>query len=83
LSGSFDKFYVNYGYFMMVITAIAYFGRIIYLAIFQSPSVGLVWGFKIITDPFHDIKLYWKAPFDLMRGIKYEHDYEELRGAGA
>ena len=25
-------------------------------------------GLKIITDPFHDIKLYWKSPFYLMRG---------------
>ena len=29
---------------------------------------GLVWMSKILTDPFHDIKLYCKAPFALMRG---------------
>ena len=23
---------------------------------------------KIVTDPFHDIKLYYKAPFYLLRG---------------
>jgi hypothetical protein len=28
----------------------------------------LVWATKILTDPFHDIKLYYKAPFALLRG---------------
>jgi hypothetical protein len=27
-----------------------------------------VWATKILTDPFHDIKLYHKAPFALLRG---------------
>ena len=26
---------------------------------------GLVWATKIVTDPFHDIKLYYKAPYNL------------------
>jgi hypothetical protein len=29
---------------------------------------GLVWATKIITDPFHDIWLYHKAPLHLLRG---------------
>ena len=29
---------------------------------------GLVWATKILTDPFHDIKLYHKAPLHLLRG---------------
>jgi len=27
-----------------------------------------VWATKILTDPFHDIKLYYKAPLALLRG---------------
>jgi len=27
-----------------------------------------VWAVKILTDPFHDIKLYHKAPLYLLRG---------------
>jgi len=27
-----------------------------------------VWAAKILTDPFHDIKLYYKAPLALLRG---------------
>jgi hypothetical protein len=29
---------------------------------------GLIWAIKILTDPFHDVKLYWRAPFHLLRG---------------
>jgi len=29
---------------------------------------GIVWATKIITDPFHDIMLYHKAPLALLRG---------------
>ena len=34
----------------------------------QGLMQGLAWGFKIITDPFHDVLLYWKSPFYLLRG---------------
>ena len=29
---------------------------------------GLIWLAKILTDPFHDIALYYKAPLHLLRG---------------
>jgi hypothetical protein len=31
-------------------------------------QTGLVWAAKILTDPFHGIKLYHKAPFYLLQG---------------
>ena len=34
----------------------------------QSLATGLVWATKIITDPFHDTKLYCGAPLRLLRG---------------
>ena len=34
----------------------------------QDVQTGLVWMTKILTDPFHDIKLYYKAPLYLLRG---------------
>lgn len=34
----------------------------------QSLLTGLAWMFKILTDPFHDIKLYHRAPLHLLRG---------------
>jgi hypothetical protein len=42
--------------------------RTVHLFFIQSVQSGLVWAAKILTDPFHDIKLYWKAPLALMRG---------------
>lgn len=34
----------------------------------QSVQTGVVWATKILTDPFHDIKLYHKAPLRLLQG---------------
>jgi hypothetical protein len=34
----------------------------------QDLATGLVWLTKILTDPFHDIWLYHKAPLHLLRG---------------
>jgi hypothetical protein len=35
-------------------------------------KTGLVWATKILTDPFHDIKLYYRAPGYLLRGEMFE-----------
>jgi len=40
----------------------------IQLCFVRDPLTGLVWATKILTDPFHDIKLYYRAPFYLLRG---------------
>jgi hypothetical protein len=42
--------------------------RTVHLFFLKDVQTGLVWLTKIITDPFHDIKLYWKAPLYLLRG---------------
>jgi hypothetical protein len=42
--------------------------RVVHLFFLRDIPTGLVWALKIITDPFHDIKLYWRSPFYLMRG---------------
>jgi len=42
--------------------------RTVHLFFLQNVMTGLVWMTKIITDPFHDIKLYHKAPLHLLRG---------------
>ena len=39
-----------------------------HLFFLRDVQTGLVWITKIVTDPFHDIKLYWKAPLYLLRG---------------
>jgi len=42
--------------------------RIVQLMIIKDVETGLVWAAKIITDPFHDIKIYYSAPYHLLRG---------------
>ena len=42
--------------------------RTVQLFVIKDVQTGLVWATKILTDPFHDIKLYHKAPFALLRG---------------
>ena len=42
--------------------------RVVQLMVIKDVQTGLVWLTKIATDPFHDIKLYYQAPFYLLRG---------------
>jgi hypothetical protein len=42
--------------------------RTVQLSFVKDVQTGLVWATKILTDPFHDIKLYHKAPLALLRG---------------
>lgn len=42
--------------------------RTVQLFIIKDVQTGLVWLAKIVTDPFHDIMLYYRAPFHLLRG---------------
>jgi hypothetical protein len=43
-------------------------GRSLQLCIVQDPQTGIVWATKILTDPFHDIALYYRSPLHLLRG---------------
>jgi hypothetical protein len=55
--------------------------RTIHLFFIKDVQSGLVWATKILTDPFHDIKLYHKAPLALLRGELIDphigHDWDE------
>jgi hypothetical protein len=42
--------------------------RAIHLMFIRDVQTGVVWLSKIITDPFHDVMLYYKAPFYVLRG---------------
>ena len=42
--------------------------RTIHLFFIRDVETGLVWMTKILTDPFNDLKLYYKAPLFLMKG---------------
>ncbi len=42
--------------------------RTVHLFFIRDVQTGLVWMTKILTDPFHDVKLYYRAPLHLLRG---------------
>ncbi|TFV34673.1 hypothetical protein E4K66_30200 [Bradyrhizobium frederickii] len=42
--------------------------RMLQLFVTRDLTTGLVWSFKVLTDPFHNIALYWRSPLKLMRG---------------
>jgi hypothetical protein len=42
--------------------------RTVHLFFIRDVQTGLVWMTKILTDPFHDLVLYYKAPLYLLRG---------------
>ena len=42
--------------------------RMIQLFVTKDVPTGLVWAIKVLTDPFHNIALYYKSPLALLRG---------------
>jgi hypothetical protein len=42
--------------------------RTLHLFLLCDVKTGLTWCTKILTDPFHDVMLYWRAPLYLLRG---------------
>ena len=42
--------------------------RVLQLWMQDSLYKGVVWATKILTDPFHDIVLYHRAPLALLKG---------------
>jgi len=52
--------------------------RTFHLFILKDVQTGLVWMTKIITDPFHDIILYHKAPFYLLKGELMDNNPKQM-----
>jgi len=46
----------------------------------QGIEAGLAWMTKILTDPFHDIKLYYRAPLYLLQGRMIDPAPSQQRG---
>jgi hypothetical protein len=55
--------------------------RTVHLFFLYDVRTGLVWMMKILTDPFHDLKLYCKAPLALMRGELIDPMHAQHRAA--
>ena len=53
--------------------------RTVQLVLVKDVQTGLVWLTKILTDPFHDVQLYYKAPVHLLRGERLDPILAERR----
>jgi hypothetical protein len=67
------EFARHVGYLWLAVGVGGLLFRTVQLFITQDWKTGLVWATKIITDPFHDIKLYHGAPGALLRRSIAEH----------
>jgi ferric iron reductase protein FhuF len=62
------QFARHLGYLWFAVGLSGLLFRTVQLFIIQDVLTGLAWATKIVTDPFHDIKLYYRAPLRLLRG---------------
>ena len=46
--------------------------RTLHLFALRGPVWGLAWAFKILTDPLHNIDIYWRSPLALLSGQRYD-----------
>jgi len=62
----------NMSILWLIIGAGAVAFRTVHLFFIMNIQSGLVWFSKILTDPFHDIKIYHKAPYYMLKGEMYD-----------
>ena len=61
------EFVRHVGYVWLALGVGGLLVRTVHLFKIKDVQTGLVWATKIITDPFHDIKLYYRAPGYLLK----------------
>ena len=54
------------GWLVLAVAAVLF--RMLQLFVTKDVQTGVVWVVKILTDSFHDIKLYHRSPLHLLRG---------------
>jgi hypothetical protein len=66
------EFWTHVGEVWLIVGLGGLLFRTVHLFYLKDVQTGLVWCTKILTDPFHDVKLYHKAPLYLIRGERPE-----------
>jgi hypothetical protein len=46
--------------------------RTVHLYFLRGPAWSLAWATKILTDPFHNIQIYWRSPWALICGERFD-----------
>ena len=65
---TFDGFVHDLGMAWLALAVGGLLFRVLQLFWLQGVLAGVAWMVKILTDPLHDIALYWRAPLALLRG---------------
>ncbi len=65
-----DGFIDHLGILWLALGVAGLLFRTVHLFFIRDVQTGLVWLTKILTDPYHDIKLYHKAPLHLLRDLR-------------
>ncbi|MDT8281580.1 MAG: hypothetical protein RQ982_02070, partial [Gammaproteobacteria bacterium] len=66
------SFIHNMSLLWLAVGAGALLFRTVHLFFLMGVQSGFVWFTKILTDPFHDIKIYYKSPYYLAKGEMYD-----------
>lgn len=80
---SLAQFVRQVGMVWLVLGAAGLLFRVLHLFYLQGIEAGLAWMTKILTDPFHDIRMYHRAPLYLMRGQLIDPMTHAMPGAAA
>jgi hypothetical protein len=75
----FEGFAHDVGIVWLALGAAGVMLRTVQLFFLRGPAWGLAWAFKILTDPFHNIAIYWKSPLALLRGELLDQIVHEPR----
>jgi hypothetical protein len=62
------SFLDHLGILWLLLGFVGLFLRTFWLCATRGIQTGLVWFTKILTDPFHDVKMYYMSPIWLLRG---------------
>jgi hypothetical protein len=74
-----SEFALNVGWVWLFIGVGGLVFRVLQLFWLKDIQTGLVWGTKILTDPFCDAKLYFKSPLYVLRGELIDQSNLNLR----
>lgn len=65
-------FLTNLSILWAVVAATGLLFRTVQLCFVRDVQASVVWFTKILTDPFHDVKIYHASPLALLRGEKFD-----------
>ncbi len=71
----FSGFVNSTGLLWLALGVVGVLARMLYLLIGRGPFCAFAWGAKILTDPFHNIGIYWRSPLALLRGERFDPIY--------